>query len=92
LQNDKFISLIVSATLTLGIMLGLTQVLGSPLQEVLVRMITYALYATFFVFVYVLRFALLFLGLVAAYRFIQKRSSKQTNHQEELQVFRSLSE
>jgi hypothetical protein len=92
LQNNHYISLIVPALLTFAVLIGLAQVLGSPLQNAIVGITTYTLYALFFIIVYLMRFALLFLCLFAAYRIKQNRSSKQTSHQEKLQVFRSLSD
>lgn len=92
MQNNHFISIIVPALLTFAVMVGLTQVLGGPLQEAFIGMTAYILYALFFIVVYFLRFGLLLLSLYAAYRITQKRFSKQVNQPERFQEFPSVSD
>lgn len=78
MSNNKTFPQIAAALLMLAVVIALTQVWGIPLKNFVVGITTYALFGLLIV-AYLLRFALIFLGVFAFYRMLQKRYYSQAN-------------
>lgn len=58
------------------IMIAVNLVLGIPIKDLIIGIIVYAFYSVI-VAVYLLRFALIFIGVFAGYKLLQERHNKQ---------------
>jgi hypothetical protein len=62
--------------LVCALMIALTQVWGMSLKDIIIEVIVYALYGGM-IAAYLLRFALILIGVFAVYHFIQEQHDKQ---------------
>jgi hypothetical protein len=69
-------TLITVFLLVFALMITLTQAWGMSLKDIIIEVIVYALYGGMVV-AFLLRFALIFIGVFAVYRIIQERHDKQ---------------
>jgi hypothetical protein len=69
-------TLITVFMLVCALMIALTQVWGMSLKDIIIEVIVYALYGGM-IAAYLLRFALILIGVFAVYHIIQEQHDKQ---------------
>ncbi|MEJ2600334.1 MAG: hypothetical protein P8Z00_18510 [Anaerolineales bacterium] len=76
MHHKNLFTLILAGLLAFVIVIFLPQLLGIPLKDAIGKFVVYSIYGLFVV-IYLLRFALIFLGVFAIYRMLRERHNKQ---------------
>jgi hypothetical protein len=72
MYNKKMFILVAAGLLALTTLIALVQVWGIPLKDFVAVIVAYALFGLIIV-AYLMRFALIILGVLAVYRMLQER-------------------